>query len=82
MIIREPIPGRENTWTGPGFMRVFEGDTLTFRVDDIPKSLEYDIFIRYEPQVSLIFRLISDIVVCSSVMRGKLPDAKFLKFVM
>ena len=54
VIIREPIPGRDNTWTGPGFMRVFEGDTLTFRVDDIPKSLEYDIFIRYEPQVSRI----------------------------
>ena len=32
-------------------MRVFEGDTLTFTVDDIPQSLEYDIFIRYEPQV-------------------------------
>ena len=32
-------------------MRVYEGDTLTFLVDDIPYSMNYDIVIRYETQV-------------------------------
>ena len=34
-------------------MRVYEGDTLTFLVDDIPYSMNYDIVIRYETQVRL-----------------------------
>ncbi len=52
VIIREPSPGREVTWTGPGFMRMSEGDSLTFTVDDIPMGMDYDIIVRYEPQVS------------------------------
>ena len=51
MVIREPTAGRPVTWTGPGFMRVSEGDSLEFYVDDIATSMEYDIVIRYEPQV-------------------------------
>ncbi len=50
-VIREPQPGRETSWTGPGFMRVSEGDSLEFIVDNLPYSMEYDIVIRYEPQV-------------------------------
>lgn len=52
MVIREIVPNYPVTWTGPGFMRVYEGDTLTFLVDDIPYSMNYDIVIRYENQVS------------------------------
>lgn len=52
-MIREPFrDGRENTWTGTGFMRTFEGSTLEFIIDNIRTSMEYDIVIRYEPQVS------------------------------
>lgn len=51
VVVREPIPGRPVTWTGTGFMRVFEGSSLEFLIDDIPMSMEYDVIIRYEPQV-------------------------------
>ena len=44
-------PGQVMTWTGTGFMRVLEGDSITFVVDKLPKSMEYDIVIRYESQV-------------------------------
>lgn len=33
-------------------MRTFEDSTLEFIVDNIKTSMEYDIVIRYEPQVS------------------------------
>jgi coxsackievirus/adenovirus receptor len=53
VVICEPSPGRPVTWTGPGFMRVTEGDSLTFTIDDILAAMYYDIVIRYEPQVSV-----------------------------
>ncbi|XP_046407142.1 laminin subunit beta-1 isoform X2 [Ischnura elegans] len=52
VIIREPFrDGREKTWTGVGFMRVFEDSHLEFLVNDIKTSMEYDIVIRYENQL-------------------------------
>ncbi len=39
-------------------MRMSEGDSLTFTVDDIPMSMDYDIIVRYEPQVSAAIHLI------------------------
>lgn len=52
VVIREPFrDGRENTWTGTGFMRTFEDSELEFTIDNIQTSMEYDIVIRYEPQL-------------------------------
>ncbi|XP_050582063.1 laminin subunit beta-1 [Bombus affinis] len=50
VVIREPYrDGRNSTWTGTGFMRALEGSVLNFTIDDIRKSLWYDIIVRYEP---------------------------------
>lgn len=49
-MIREPYrDGRNSTWTGTGFMKALEGSILNFTIDDIRKSLWYDIIVRYEP---------------------------------
>uniref|UniRef100_A0A8B9L3V8 Laminin, beta 2-like n=1 Tax=Astyanax mexicanus TaxID=7994 RepID=A0A8B9L3V8_ASTMX len=55
--IRERQPGQMVTWTGPGFARVKDGAGLVFTIDNIAYAMEYDIMIRYEPEVSpeLIF---------------------------
>lgn len=52
MVEREPPTGRPASWTGTGFARVQEGSWLEFHVSDVPFSMEYDVIIRYEPQVS------------------------------
>lgn len=48
---REPPRDREADWTGPGYYRVPEGNEITFTVDSVPKTMEYDVTIRYETQV-------------------------------
>uniref|UniRef100_A0A8D2LJT4 Uncharacterized protein n=1 Tax=Varanus komodoensis TaxID=61221 RepID=A0A8D2LJT4_VARKO len=44
--------GHMITWTGPGFARVRDGAGLSFHIDNIPYPMEYDILLRYEPEVS------------------------------
>ncbi|XP_077998074.1 laminin subunit beta-1-like [Glandiceps talaboti] len=49
--VRDQPEGTVVTWTGPGFMRIREGGSVEFRIDNIPNSMEYDVVLRYEPQL-------------------------------
>uniref|UniRef100_A0A665WEU1 Laminin subunit beta-2-like n=1 Tax=Echeneis naucrates TaxID=173247 RepID=A0A665WEU1_ECHNA len=48
---RKHTPSHMVTWTGPGFARVKDGAGLVFTFDNIPYAMQYDIMIRYEPEV-------------------------------
>ncbi|XP_018430557.1 PREDICTED: laminin subunit beta-4-like, partial [Nanorana parkeri] len=50
LVLRQPIPGKPVTWTGPGFARVLHGAGLRFTVNNIPYSMDFIIAIRYEPE--------------------------------
>ncbi|XP_014221334.1 laminin subunit beta-1 isoform X1 [Trichogramma pretiosum] len=51
VVIREPYrDGRNNSWTGLGFMQALEGSVLNFTIDNVKRSMWYDIIVRYEPK--------------------------------
>lgn len=51
IIPRQRTTDKPITWTGPGLVRVVEGAGLRFTVDNLPTSMDYQLVIRYEPEV-------------------------------
>ncbi|KAL5014853.1 hypothetical protein ScPMuIL_009123 [Solemya velum] len=49
--IREPISGGVQSWTGPGFMKIMEGDSIEFTVSNLDFPMYYDLVIRYDPRM-------------------------------
>ena len=52
VFIREPDPTTRR-WTGPGYMRVLEGDSIEFSGISVDLPMNYDIVIRAESWVSV-----------------------------
>ncbi|XP_066474032.1 laminin subunit beta-2 [Tiliqua scincoides] len=51
VVERIRITGQPATWTGLGLARVLEGSVVEFQINNVPFSMEYDILLRYEPQL-------------------------------
>lgn len=58
IILRERVSDQSVTWTGPGFVRVQDGEGLRFTVSNIPAALDHYVVIRYEPEVIQSFQSI------------------------
>lgn len=51
IVVRDPYPDRPPSWTGPGFLKVYEGGDISFTIDNVPKTMNYDVQLRYSPQI-------------------------------
>ena len=51
VVERLVTPGGTPSWTGPGFVRLREGQVLEFVVASVPRAMDYDVLLRLEPQV-------------------------------
>ncbi|XP_058144289.1 laminin subunit beta-2 [Dasypus novemcinctus] len=51
LVERVATAGGSPSWTGPGFVRLREGQALEFLVASVPRAMDYDLLLRLEPQV-------------------------------
>lgn len=51
VVERLATPSGTPSWTGRGFVRLQEGQTLEFLVAAVPRAMDYDLLLRLEPQV-------------------------------
>lgn len=58
IIPRQRTADQPITWTGLGLVRVLEGAGLRFTVDNLPSSMDYQLAIRYEPEVRTVRDLV------------------------
>lgn len=54
IIPRQRTTGQPITWTGQGLVRVQDGAGLRFIVDNLPSSMDYQLVVRYEPEVRTV----------------------------
>lgn len=51
-VVERLVTNRETpSWTGPGFVRLREGQEVEFLVTSLPRAMDYDLLLRWEPQV-------------------------------
>ncbi|XP_074604898.1 laminin subunit beta-1 isoform X2 [Brevipalpus obovatus] len=41
------MPDRPSYWTGSGYLQMYPGSTMEFEINDIPKSMNYFVILRY-----------------------------------
>lgn len=63
VVFRQPSAGRAVTWTGHGFARVPSGAGLRFAINNVPFAMDFDITIRYEPEVLGMSCVSCDVVI-------------------
>lgn len=63
VVLRQPSAGRAVTWTGHGFARVPSGAGLRFAITNVPFAMDFDITVRYEPEVLVMSCVSCDVVV-------------------
>lgn len=63
VVFRQPSAGRAVTWTGHGFARVPSGAGLRFAISNVPFAMDFDITVRYEPEVLVISCESCDVVI-------------------
>lgn len=51
IVPRQRTADQPVTWTGQGLVRVQDGAGLRFIVDNLPSSMDYQLVVRYEPEV-------------------------------